>query len=219
MIYKKFALDITLLTILFPLWFAAVILFYILNILLNGTPGFYKSERLVGSTDSGASLMTIYKFRTMKKNIDTIVNRDSIPVHDTIFLNLPIDKNIYTNFGRYIELFGITEIPQFFYIFSRKLSIVGSRPLPINVYSKLITKYKNAPNRFNYLSGLTGLPQLIGKNNLSDKERLDIESMYNNWLNDRYKIFIDIKILLYTVLIVLKLKKPLSVESAMSLLK
>ncbi len=208
--------DLIVIVLALPLWGVVLIIVYLINIVLNRLPGFYKSTRVV----SNNSEHDIYKFRTMKKNIDKTMNRDAIPYAEAAFYNIPITSNAYTKFGLIVEKFGLTEIPQLIHVFSGIMSIVGSRPLPRNVYTKLIGKDRElCLNRFLTKPGLTGLPQLVGRDNLSDIDRLTLESSYSKWAIDNYKWSVDFLILFYTVCIVINIKKPMTIVGALKLLK
>jgi lipopolysaccharide/colanic/teichoic acid biosynthesis glycosyltransferase len=204
--------DLIVIVLAFPLWEMVLIIVYLINITLNKLPGFYKSTRVV----SNNSEHDIYKFRTMKK----IMNRDTIPYTESVFYNIPITSNAYTKFDLIVEKFGLTEIPQLIHIFSGIMSVVGSRPPPRNVYIKLIDKDREfCLNRFLTKPGLTGLPQLVGRDNLSDIDRLTLESSYSKWAIDNYKWSVDFLILFYTVCIVINIKKPMTTVGALKLLK
>ena len=39
------------------------------------------------------------------------------------FLNIPLESEVYTNFGRFLERFQLVEIPQIYNIFKNGLSM------------------------------------------------------------------------------------------------
>jgi len=212
---KRF-FDLTLLTLSLPIWLSVIAIFYLVNILIEGFPGFYKSERYIGNN----KFIKIIKFRVMKKNIDKTLNRTSITDDSQIFLNLPQDSSIYTNFGLIIEKFGITELPQFLSVLKGDMSIVGSRPLPYDVYKALQDDFPDlAVKRFKVGAGIAGLPQLIGRELLTDIDRLNLEVAYAEWTNKKYNFMVDLKIIFFTILFVLNLRKKMNVEQALSLLQ
>lgn len=212
----KRAFDLTLLCVSMPFWGLVILVFYVINVLIHGFPGFYLSKRSIGN---GVNI-NVRKFRVMKKNIDKKLNRTEIAPDNQIFLNLPVNKSIYTSFGIYIERLGITELPQFLSVIKGEMSIVGARPLPNDVNIILMTNFpKIAPKRYDSKCGLTGLPQLVGRDFLSDIDRLKLESAYSVWANKEYNFIIDLKIIILTILIVLKIKHNYSVEKAINLLK
>lgn len=208
--------DFLLLVLTLPIWGSVILICYLLNIIFEGFPGFYKSARYIGNGEN----ITVFKFRVMKKQIDKKMNRSTIPIDNQIFFNLPIDKEIYTTFGLILERFGITELPQFFAVLKGDMSIVGARPLPYDVYSELKAQFPKIANK-RYLSkcGLTGLPQIVGRDNLPDNERLNLEASYCGWVKTNYSFFVDFKILFITILIVLGFKKMFTVNEAIHLLK
>ena len=208
--------DIVLLIVSFPFWGSVILVCYILNILFEGLPGFYSSIRHVGNGKN----ITVYKFRVMKKDIDKKLNRNTITPIDTLFLNLPTNRNIYTKFGSILERFGITELPQFFSVIIGDMSIVGARPLPNDVYNGLKEEFPNiAEKRYYSKCGLTGLPQLVGRDFISDEERLNLEATYCVWAQTNYSFIVDLKIILYTILIVLGFKKRASIDEVLNLIK
>jgi lipopolysaccharide/colanic/teichoic acid biosynthesis glycosyltransferase len=208
--------DVSLLLATAPIWLGTIIITYFLNILFSGFPGFYTSYR-----HSKLDLPTkVIKFRTMHKNIDKVLNRDTVPEIDTVFLNLPVSKKYYTTIGIKIERFGVTELPQLFLIVTGALSIVGARPLPSNVHRMLNEKYPEIyAKRYKAKCGLTGLPQLVGRDILSDNQRLELEAYYSAWANSNYNPAIDMLIIFYTILIVLKIKNAISYQEAKLILR
>ena len=129
-------------------------------------------------------------------------------------------KTIYTNIGHRLERFGVTELPQFFSVIKGDMSIVGARPLPEDIYNRLKAKFPNiAMKRYDSKCGLTGIPQLVGRDFLSDEERLNLEASYCVWTQTNYNFIVDFKIILYTILIVLGFKKNASIDEALKLLK
>ena len=92
--------------------------------------------------------------------------------------------------------------------------------LPNDVFSELKDIFPNiAEKRYDSKCGLTGLPQMVGRDNLPDKERLNLEASYCTWTQTNYSFIVDFKIIFYTVLIVLGIKKKASIDEALNLLK
>ncbi len=183
-------------------------------LLLSGRPVFYRSNRWVRN---GQMVRTI-KFRTMVKNADKLVNRSTVPVEGVRFLNIPPDSPLYTRPGRILEGLGLTEIPQLIHVLRGEMSIVGNRPLPDNVMTCLREDYPYADDRFLTSAGLTGPVQLVGRDSLSDSERLRIEGAYCRAVLHGYQLRLDFTVLLYTVLIVAHVKAPLDYQGVMDLI-
>lgn len=183
-------------------------------LLMSGRPVFYRSNRWVRNGD----MVRTIKFRTMVKNADKLVNRTTVPVEGVRFLNIPPDSPLYTRPGRILEGLGLTEIPQLIHVLRGEMSIVGNRPLPDAVMKCLREEFPYADDRFLTPAGLTGPVQLVGRDSLSDSERLRIEGAYCRAVLHGYRLRLDFTVLLSTVLIVAHLKKPLDYQGVMDLI-
>src|SRR5580698_6864577 len=166
----------------------------------EGRPIFYISQREVGPGQT----RSIIKFRTMQKNADKLYNRDTVPVNGTRFLNIPRESPVYTTIGRLIEQLALTELPQLLHVVAGHMSLIGSRPLPTRVMDALRQIEPLADERFLSKTGLTGPVQLIGRDRLTDVERISLEIEYCRLVqSNRYTIVLDFWLLLYTVAVVI----------------
>ncbi len=208
---RKRTLDLLLTVLSAIAWVPTILTAAMLVLVTSGRPVFYRSSRRVSKDD----LMKVVKFRTMVKNADKIANRETLPVNQVRFLNIPSDSPLYTRAGRLLERCGITELPQFVHVLSGRMSIVGNRPLPDNVLKCLREEYPYADERFLTRAGLTGPAQLVGREALTDDERLRLESAYCRACVHSYSIWLDLSILLYTVLIVVGVKKSLDYQGVL----
>jgi lipopolysaccharide/colanic/teichoic acid biosynthesis glycosyltransferase len=206
--------DIALCVLTIWIWGPVLIVCTLLNLVTNGLPVFYVSERRVHYH----RLARITKFRAMVRNADKIANRDTIPVADTIFLNLPINSPLYTRVGRLFERLCLTELPQFLHVLTGQMSLIGNRPLPENIVAKLRAKYPYADSRFVTKSGMTGPVQLVGRDNLPDDQRLSLEIKYCRACLESYSMRLDFLILLYTVLLGFRLIDTFSVQEVEQLM-
>ena len=130
------------------------------------------------------TLFSLYKFRSM-----TDIKRTSCC---QTFLSSPE----VTRIGRIIRRFKIDELPQLMNVVKGDMSLVGPRPcLP-----ETITEfgYKSVM-RHSIRPGLTGLAQVSGNIYLSWRERLEYDLRYI----DDVSFFVDCKILLKTLIIIL----------------
>lgn len=204
---RKRILDLTLVALSAVVWIPVLLTATLAVLITEGRPVYYRSNRRV-STDR---VMRVVKFRTMVRNADKLVNRDTVPVEGQVrFLNIPPDSPLYTRVGRILERFGLTEIPQLVHVISGSMSLIGNRPLPENVQNMLREEFPHADDRFLTPSGLTGPAQLVGRQALTDDERLTIETAYCRAAMRGYSIRLDLSILFSTVFIVLHLKEPMS---------
>lgn len=212
---SKRLFDVLAIILTLPIWLPILILTIILMLLLEGRPIFYRSARRVSRHVN----LRIYKFRTMVRNAEAIYNREVVKVVDQRFLNISPNSPLYTPLGRWIEKLQITELPQILHVITGHMSIVGNRPLPENVIASLREAYPKAEERFRTCAGLTGLVQLIGRQDISDGDRLELESHYCMAVDEDYSAQLDLRILLFTVLIVLRLMQPFTVDEAHALLR
>lgn len=210
----KRAFDVVVVTAAAVVWLPVLAAASLLVLLLSGRPVFYRSNRWVRSGE----LVKVVKFRTMVKNADKLVNRSTVPVSGVRFLNIPPDSPLYTRPGRILERCGLTEIPQLIHVMRGEMSIVGNRPLPDNVMECLRAEYPYADDRFLTKAGLTGPVQLVGRDSLSDSERLRIEGAYCHAVMHGYRLRLDFMVLLSTILIVAHLKPSLDYQGVMDLI-
>ncbi len=102
-----------------------------------------------------------------------------------------------TRFGKFLRKTSLDEIPQLWTVLIGQMSLVGPRPhLPEEVakykdYQKFVLAIK---------PGLTGLAQISGRSDLPFEEEVRLDTFYiENW-----RILLDIKILIKTLLVVFK---------------
>jgi lipopolysaccharide/colanic/teichoic acid biosynthesis glycosyltransferase len=170
-----------------------IFLFAILVKITSKGPAFFKQER-IGL--HGRSFFQ-YKLRSMIINAEELkkdlshLNEQSGPV-----FKIEKDPRI-TPVGRFIRKFSIDELPQLFNVITGNMNLIGPRP-PV---PQEVEEY--SPSQMRRLSmkpGITGLWQVSGRNSLKEFEdwvRLDLEYI------DNWNLFLDFKIALKTVFVVL----------------
>lgn len=102
--------------------------------------------------------------------------------------------------GWLIRAFSIDEFPQFLNVLKGEMSIVGTRPPTIDEWQQYSSHHRK---RMRVKPGITGLWQVSGRNEITDFEdivMLDTQYIYN------WSIWLDIKILIKTVLVVITRK-------------
>lgn len=117
-----------------------------------------------------------YKFRSMKIDSD----ETSIP-----------------RWGRFLRKSSLDELPQLFNILRGEMSFVGPRPL-LPEYLKHYSEEQ--AQRHLVKPGITGLAQVKGRNTISWKKSLELDTYYSN--NQSFAL--DFSILLQTVFQVFK---------------
>jgi len=132
-------------------------------------------------------LFEIYKFRSMY--IET-------PNVSTEALG---DPSVYiTKAGKFIRRTSLDELPQLFNIIKGDMAIVGPRPALYNQYN-LIEKRENL-NINSVRPGLTGYAQVMGRDFISDEDKV----RYDNYYLENMSIMLDVKIIWITFFSVLK---------------
>jgi lipopolysaccharide/colanic/teichoic acid biosynthesis glycosyltransferase len=103
-----------------------------------------------------------------------------------------------TGVGRFLRKCSLDELPQLFNVLVGDMSLVGPRPLPVDEVNRFDDLAHR--RRLSVKPGLTCLWQVRGRNGVSDfKEwvRLDLEYI------DHWSLWLDIKILWWTIPVVL----------------
>lgn len=129
----------------------------------------------------------IYKFRTMR--IDT----PNVPTH---LLEKP--EQWITPIGRFLRKTSLDELPQLFNILKGDMSIVGPRPALYNQLDLKEMRTKVGVHRL--VPGLTGWAQINGRDEIPLSLKVNLDEEYL----ERMSFFFDIKIIIMTVLSVLK---------------
>ncbi|MDI6689772.1 MAG: sugar transferase [Actinomycetota bacterium] len=181
----KRAMDIILALILLILVAPLMILVALLVKLTSPGPIFYVQER-VGEDEE---LFKVYKFRTMIQEAE----EESGPI-----LAVERDSRI-TPVGRYLRRFRIDELPQLFDILKGDMSFVGPRPERSHFVKEFKKKIPGYTERFKVKPGVTGLAQISGSYATTPENKLKYDLIYIY----HQSLFLDIKILLHTIKVVL----------------
>ncbi|NJH83444.1 sugar transferase, partial [Staphylococcus agnetis] len=95
--------------------------------------------------------------------------------------------------GKVIRKTSIDELPQLFNILKGDMSVVGPRPALYNQY-ELIEKRTNA-NVHTIKPGLTGLAQVMGRDDITDDQKV----AYDRWYLENQSTLLDIYIIYKTI--------------------
>jgi len=145
-----------------------------------GSPVLFTQQR----PGRGGRSFTIFKFRTMSDERDA----EGKPLHDAQRL---------TDLGRFLRSTSLDELPEFINVLKGDMSLVGPRPLLIE-YLELYTPQQM--RRHEVRPGITGWAQVNGRNIITWEEKFTLDV----WYVDHMSFWLDMKILLQTVLSVLK---------------
>jgi len=170
------AIVIPFLIILSPL----LILIGVLVYFKIGSPVIFQQVR----PGLNSKPLVICKFRTMTDNRD----ENGALLSDTERL---------TSFGRFLRSTSLDELPGLFNVLKGNMSLVGPRPL-LPEYLPLYTKEQN--RRHEVKPGITGWAQVNGRNAISWEEKF----MLDVWYVDHQSFWLDIKIILMTIVKVFK---------------
>jgi lipopolysaccharide/colanic/teichoic acid biosynthesis glycosyltransferase len=126
------------------------------------------------------------KFRTMIKDA-----REKAHPFETF----SADPRI-TRVGRFLRRWSLDELPQLWNVLRGEMSLVGPRPMFLEVASRYPER---EARRLQMRPGITGLAQVSGRNSISWNERVELDLAYI----DRYSLWLDLKIVLATLPVVL----------------
>lgn len=128
------------------------------------------------------------KFRSMR--IDAPKNAP------TSLLENP--EQYYTKVGRFLRKTSLDELPQLWCVFTGRMSIIGYRPLVPNEIKANEMRAKLGV--FSMRPGISGLAQVKGRDNVYYKNKALLDAEYVK----KASIWLDIKLVIQTVLVVLK---------------
>lgn len=183
--------SIPLFIILFPVF---LLIMLMIRIGSKG-PAFYISERV----KENGELFGMIKFRTMHVNadklLDQVIHQDE---NGNVIHKRPDDPRL-TKIGSFLRKTSLDELPQLINVVKGDMSLVGPRPeLPRFVDCYELWQRK----RFTVPQGMTGWWQVNGR---SDKP-MHLNTEDDIYYIQHYSIWLDIKILAKTILVVLRAK-------------
>lgn len=178
------------------LFITAVVTVFLAPVLLIESPGpLFFSQMRIGKN---GRRFKIYKFRSMYVDAEER-KRELMEKNEMngLMFKMENDPRV-TRVGRFIRKTSIDELPQFWNILKGDMSLVGTRPPTLDEFEKYEARHKR---RVSIVPGLTGLWQASGRSDITDFEdvvNLDLEYI------DNWSIWLDIKIIFQTVLVVFK---------------
>ena len=129
----------------------------------------YGSKILFYQERSGLNgrVFSLIKFRTM------------IDKSDISGRQLP-DKQRLTSSGKILRFLSLDELPNIINVVKGELSFVGPRPFPTSYFNLMNAEQKK---RYSVRPGITGLAQIMGRNNLSWKSKITYDLKYIENIN------------------------------------
>lgn len=171
-----FSLSLIALIILSPL---LVVLIILGTVFMRGNP-FLTQER----PGKNEKIFRLIKFRTMDNRKD----KKGKLLPDEVRLN---------KYGRFLRASSLDELPELANILKGDMSLIGPRPLLV-AYLPRYNEFQH--HRHDVRPGLTGYAQAHGRNAVSweDKFAMDV------WYTTHITFWVDIKIILDTIMTVIK---------------
>ena len=156
----------------------------VLIFLKMGGPVFFRQMRPGLHGESFEML----KFRTMIDDPNGLIERPEGVIGDSMRV---------TPLGAFLRSTSLDELPELINVFKGNMSLVGPRPLLMHYMNHYNDHEKR---RHDVKPGITGLAQVEGRNDLSWKERFDMDVRYV----DTWTILGDIRILMKTLSVAAK---------------
>lgn len=124
-----------------------------------------------------AGVFPCFKFRTMHIDAERRVAelRSRNQYAQGAFFKLTDDPRV-TRLGAWLRRTSLDELPQLFNVLRGEMRLVGNRPLPLYEAEALTEDWQR--QRFLAPAGITGLWQISGRSELSERERLALDALY-----------------------------------------
>lgn len=168
-----------------------LILFLVVGVKLSSKgPIFYMQERI----GKKGKPFTIYKFRSM--HVDAELNGPALSSKE--------DRRV-TAFGRFMRKSRFDEIPNFINVLKGDMSLVGPRPERQHFINEIVKKAPHYMQLLRVKPGITSWGQVkygYAKNIDEMIRRMKYDLIYL----DNMSLYVDIKILIYTIIIIIQRK-------------
>lgn len=183
--------SLFLILIFSPLFLLFLVFIFIEHIFRGKifAPMFYVEKRI-----SQGEQFNFIKFNIFKPRVITKMKEGGAFIHTKI---LEHDNKSLTIIGNIIQKVYLDELPQLFNVLKGDMSMVGPRPVNMEVYKKLLNQ--GVTTKTVIKSGLTGNTQ--ASKGLSKESHLKLETEYINFLlnNSSWRVVLyDLKIILRT---------------------
>lgn len=161
-------------------------------------PVFYRQIRCT----QNARKFTILKFRSMRVDAEKDGMVRMASRHDSRI----------TPIGRFIRAVRIDELPQLLNILRGDMSFIGPRPERPELIEEYLREMPEFAFRMKVKAGLAGYAQVYGKYNTTPYDKLKLDLTYI----ENYSVWLDIRLMLLTLKILLKAESTEGVEDSQS---
>lgn len=103
-----------------------------------------------------------------------------------------------TRVGKFLRKTSLDELPQLVNVLKGDMAIVGPRSPVYGHFPEYETLNDTYKKRFSITPGITGLAQVVGRNDFTWDEKVEYDNIYIDKVH-KYGLFYDIKILFMTV--------------------
>ena len=146
-------------------------------------PIFFKQQRI----GQNLSRFDVYKFRSMRQDTP-----NNVPTHQMVQANTYITRS-----GRFLRKTSLDELPQLINILKGEMSFIGPRPALYNQDD--LVELRKAFKVESLKPGITGWAQIHGR----DELELDVKAKLDGYYVGRASLWMDVSILVKTLLAVL----------------
>jgi len=186
----KRVIDILIATTALIVLLPVLVVLYLLVAINLGRPVFFKQTR----PGLNGALFNMIKFRSMTDARD----EKGALLSDDVRL---------TPFGKWLRSTSLDELPELLNVLKGDMSLVGPRPL----LPEYLTLYSDEQKRRHQVRpGITGWSQVNGRNALSWEKKFALDV----WYVDNQSLWLDAKILVITLIKVIKREGINGTESA-----
>lgn len=148
-----------------------------------------------GRLGLNGAVFSMYKFRTMIQNAEKM---------GTGLFSYQDDPRV-TRVGKLLRHTSLDELPQIFNVLKGEMSIVGPRPPVTYELGNYADFGPELKYRFTVKPGITGLAQLVGRNDFSWDEKIVLDAKYILTFR-KYGVLYDMYLMLRTVWAVLSMR-------------
>lgn len=198
----KRALDIAVVVATAPLTVPAMLFLAAVIKLTTPGPAFFKHRRI----GKGGRIFHMWKFRTMVVNSEEVLNdclaKDEALRREWESKHKLADDPRVTWVGRWLRKTSLDELPQLGNVLCGQMSLVGPRPIVVSKEGKrYLVEHPESYNEYRKVSpGITGLWQVLGRNQTTFEDRVNLEAYYvRNW-----SLWLDLYILARTGMVVVR---------------